>query len=78
MAVSLLLTVAGMAVLALLAIAAGTLGFGIVFNLRRPWWGEGGQAAAATVAPVPWRVRVSIVAMLLVVTAVVLLVELAR
>jgi hypothetical protein len=30
------------------------------------------------VAPVPWRVRVSIVAMLLVVTAVVLLVELAR
>ena len=42
------------AVLAMMAV--GYIGFGIVFNLRRPWWGDAGRAAAAREAPTPPRV----------------------
>jgi len=62
---------AGQWALALVVMAVGYIGFGIVFNLRRPWWGDAGRAAAAREAPTPPRVVAKLVAMLVLVTVVV-------
>ena len=68
---ALLLGLAGQWVLALVAFAFGYIGFGIVFNLRRPWWGDAGKAAAAAEAPAPPRSIALVVVMLVIVTVVV-------
>ena len=69
--IALLLGLAGQWVPALVVIAVGYIGFGIVFNLRRPWWGDAGKAAAATEAPTPPRTVAMVVVMLVIVTVVV-------